>query len=107
MFTDGTLGSYEEYHTLNFLSDKMNFMQPKQREYISSFIHNFNQHMKNVTDIKNEHTFRFVLEAVRKEYLIRLLALEEKYDTYFVSHLRNFFVTKIKRTLEQYTLDNK
>ncbi len=96
-YENGTFGSFTEYKSLVMICDRMNLMDEKQSAYISRFIHNYNQEMMGILLIRNLHTFNFVLECIRKEYLKRLKSMEEKYDPYFVSHLRNFVISKIRK----------
>ena len=100
-FEDGTFGSFEEYGCLVMICDRMeNKLTIRESEYLSNFLHNFNTHINNI-EIKDEHTHRFVLECVRKEYVDRLSVLNEKYDPYLVSHISNYVITRIRKEYEK------
>jgi hypothetical protein len=102
-FEDGTFGEFSEYGCLAMICDRLEKMGDKQSEYISHFIHNFNTHINNLFELKDEHTFRFVLQCVRDEYHDRVLALvQSKYDPYFLSHIMNYVVTKIRKCGEEF-----
>ena len=103
-FEDGTFGEFSEYGCLAMICDRLEKMDYRQSEYISHFIHNFNTHINNLFELKDEHTFRFVLQCVRDEYHDRVLNLEYigKYESYFVSHIMNYIVTKIRKCGEEF-----
>ena len=94
-----TFGSNLEYRTIGKITDFINSLEEKHKNYLGSFICDFNKVMKDLKYTKLlRYTNIFLFETIKKEYLERLKVLENKYDHYFVSHLRNFIVAKLRRT---------
>ena len=88
------------YKTLPLIMARLEEMEKKDRNYISKFLIRFNRICKNISEIKDYQFKENVIDSFRQEYKIRCKRLYEHYEAYFVEHLENFIVTKLKRLKE-------
>lgn len=88
------------YKTLPLIMARLEEMEKKDRSYISKFLIRFNRICKNISEIKDYQFKENVIDSFREEYRGRCKRLYEHYEAYFVEHLENFIVTKLKRLKE-------
>jgi hypothetical protein len=94
----GTFGSIEKYKMLEFLTERIDDMGIREKEYVSSVLHDFNKCMKRFDGMNvAERGFKiYLLNLVHKDYIARIdKFMTGKYEEKVVTYLKNYIYAKI------------
>jgi len=97
-----TLGDPVKYKTLIFITDYLNGLEDSKRRPVIRTINSFIKVLKDVSAIQNKKLRSYLILLVRADYIKRTQNLNGRHSPIFVSHLRNFVITKIRQTLKKF-----
>ncbi len=94
-----TFGSIKQYKMLDCLIDRISLIEDKDKNYISSVIHDINKTIKN-TELINDIKFRnYVLDLIYKDFKNRINEhILNKYEDKIFTYLENYLYAKIKNS---------
>ena len=93
-------GNPEKYKVLKYIVEKVDEMPKNEREYISNKISNFNLLCKKIKKIDDIKFKKFIIDRTKNYYNSLIIKLQYKYEQTFVSHLKNFFIGKLRNILK-------
>lgn len=88
-----TFGATEKYKALEYINEKILLLERKDKRYIGSFLHEFNE---NLCDLKRIRNKSYILKLIRNDYKNRCKVLESRFDSKLVSYIRNFICAKFR-----------
>lgn len=91
-----TFGSPEKYSMLIYVSEKIDAMGKNQKEYLSSFINDFNYTYRRIEKLDLDITFKkYLVSTIKADYARRTDELFDKYEYEVVTRIKNFIHAKL------------
>lgn len=96
MMVKTTFGDPNRYKTLEYITEQISLMDKSNKEYLSSFLINFNIVCNELNKLNcGDRFLRHLIKLNREHYKAKLNILEKKYDERLMSYMRNFIYTKL------------
>lgn len=92
-----TFGSPSIYKSLEYITEKIDSLEPKHQKYIGTLITEFHTHLNDVQTINNDKFKKYISLLIYNDYIQRI----DKYmhfENYgkLINYLKNYFKARIK-----------
>lgn len=89
-----TFGDSKQYKMLEYLTEKIDLLDDKDKKYLSTKIIEFNNLMNQLLSVTEPKLKNYLLKLILKDYLKRIDGF--KYDDKVISYLNNYIKARIK-----------